>query len=509
MTLPTSSDPPKASRVPVDDGAMEEVKLDLDGDEDTGLVVPGTRVLVVDDDAPVRTTLRRVLADRGFEVVVAEDSEQALAVLASGKIDVMLLDIVLPKVSGMEILQIARQRYPDTEVVMMTGHGDVDTAVRAVKHGAYDFLTKPFPTINSVAMSITKAAEHRRLVGRMRQLEWQLEHQELFGDMVGSSAVMQQVYRMALGVATTNASVLIQGESGTGKELVAREVHRQSGRKGAFQAINCAALPAQLIESELFGYRRGAFTGAHTDKTGLVRAAHGGTLFLDEIGDMPIEAQAKLLRVLQEREVTPLGATQAERIDVRVVCATHRDLDALVAEGRFRGDLLARLRDFTATLPPLRERREDVYRLVRHFLARAGRPDVRVSFQFMLAVAHYGWPYNVRELESAVKVALAVADGPELDLAHLPEQVRQSVDAHARRVASAPLTGAPDTARLAAGAPADGSSSTRGPSEAALRALLAEHKGNIAAVGRELGKERMQVHRYLKRYGIDIDDYRD
>jgi DNA-binding NtrC family response regulator len=347
-----------------------------------------------------------------------------------------------------------------------------------------------------------------RIDGTVVSGAWRPEHHITDPLLVGGyqcDALLAAVEK----IAPTPISVVVRGESGTGKELVAREVHRQSGRRGAFQAINCAALPAQLIESELFGYRRGAFTGANADKTGLVRAAHGGTLFLDEIGDMPIEAQAKLLRVLQEREVTPLGATQAERIDVRVVCATHRDLDALVVEGRFRGDLLARLREFTATLPPLRERREDVYRLVRHFLARAGRPEVRVSFQFMLAVAHYGWPYNVRELESAVKVALAVADGPELDLMHLPEQVRHSVDTHARRVASAPPTGAPDTARLAAGNPGDSSTSTRGPSEAALRALLAEHKGNIAAVGRELGKERMQVHRYLKRYGIDIDDYRD
>ena len=315
-------------------------------------------------------------------------------------------------------------------------------------------------------------------------------------------------------IAPTQISVVVRGESGTGKELVAREVHRQSGRKGAFQAINCAALPAHLIESELFGYRRGAFTGASMDKTGLVRAAHGGTLFLDEIGDMPIEAQAKLLRVLQEREVTPLGATQAERVDVRVVCATHRDLDALVADGRFRGDLLARLREFTATLPPLRERREDVYRLVRHFLVRAGRPEARVTFPFMLAVAHCDWPYNVRELESAVKVALAVADGPELDLQHLPEQVRHAVDTHARRDPSIPRTRHhldTDPRPAAPGAEAEAepaSTSLRGPSEAELRALLARHQGNIAAVGRELGKERMQVHRYMKRYGIEIDDYR-
>src|SRR5690606_29163513 len=250
--------------------------------------------------------------------------------------------------------------------------------------------------------------------------------------------------------------------------------------------INCAALPANLIESELFGYRRGAFTGASHDKPGLVRAAHTGTLFLDEIGDMPLEAQAKLLRVLQERQVLPLGSTSPEPVDVRVVCATHRNLEALGLRGTFRGDLLARLREFTAHLPPLRERREDLYALVRHFLAKSGRPDASVSLPYMVGLAHYDWPYNVRELESAVKLSVALSEGqPELDLHHLPEPVRQCLQGHGEKRANA---GPPPPM---AEAPARGSA----PSEAALRELLSRHRGNIAAVGRELGKERMQIHR--------------
>ena len=298
-------------------------------------------------------------------------------------------------------------------------------------------------------------------------------------------------------VARTELSVIVNGESGTGKELVAREVHRLSKRSGPFQAINCAALPANLLESELFGYKRGAFTGATTDKEGLIASAHTGTLFLDEIGDMPLEAQAKLLRVLQEKEVLPLGSTVPRPVDVRVVCATHRDLDRRVADGQFRGDLLARLREFLVKLPPLRERLEDLFLLVRHFLGRAQKSDLSVSFPYMLALAHYRWPYNVRELESAVKLSLALSDGRELDLQHLPAPIQEALEGHGdARPATAPPPAAKKTGR------------SQAPPEEVLRELLAKHKGNIAAVGRELGKERMQIHRWLKRYNLDPGEYR-
>jgi DNA-binding NtrC family response regulator len=339
--------------------------------------------------------------------------------------------------------------------------------------------------------------------------------------LVGGYQVDALVDRVAK-VAQSNISVVVTGESGTGKELVAREIHRLSSRRGAFQAINCAALPANLIESELFGYRRGAFSGATADKTGLVRSAHGGTLFLDEVGDMPLEAQAKLLRVLQEKEVLPLGATSAERVDVRVVCATHRDLESQVALSAFRGDLLARLRELSVRLPSLRERREDLYPLVLHFLRRCGVPEREASFPFMLALAHYDWPYNVRELESAVRVGITLSGGNALDLQHLPETVRRSLEGHGAP-ASEPGMSTPVPASSAAHtyrgpSPAAAASATTSrpmaprkpdaPSEDELRELLVRHQGNIAAVGRELGKERMQVHRWLRRYNIDIEDYR-
>ena len=285
------------------------------------------------------------------------------------------------------------------------------------------------------------------------------------------------------------------GESGTGKELVARELHSRSGRSGPFQAINCAALPATLLESELFGYRRGAFTGAHTDKVGLIQAANGGTLFLDEIGDMPVEAQAKLLRVLQERVVLPIGATVPDPVDVRVVCATHRDLDRRVANGEFRGDLLARLREVEIRLPALSERLEDLLALVRFFLNNAGAEATTISLPFMLCLAHYPWPYNVRELESAVRVALALHDSGDLEARHLPRNVQDVLEAHGEFATAPPAT--------TACAP-----STATPTEAKLRTLLSRHHGNVAAVGRELGKERMQIHRWAKRFGINLDDFR-
>ena len=310
-------------------------------------------------------------------------------------------------------------------------------------------------------------------------------------------------------IAKTQLACVIQGESGTGKELLARAIHDASERKGPFQAINCAALPANLIESELFGYRKGAFTGATHDKQGLVRAANFGTLFLDEIGDMPLEAQSKLLRVLQEREVLPIGATAAERVDVRVVAATHRDLEAEVAASRFRGDLLARLREFAVRIPSLRERREDLYPLTLHFLRKSGRADAAVTLPFMLALAHYAWPYNVRELESAVKLSVALSDGREMDLKHLPEALQDGLRAHGR---TGPGTGPMQIPKaLAPEPPAVVTAKPKQigpPTEAELREVLAKHRGNIAAVGRELGKERMQVHRWLKRYAIDIGQYR-
>jgi DNA-binding NtrC family response regulator len=297
-------------------------------------------------------------------------------------------------------------------------------------------------------------------------------------------------------IALSPISVVLLGESGTGKEVVAREIHRHSGRKGAFRAINCAAIPENLFESELFGYKRGAFSGADRDKQGILRAAHEGTLLLDEIGDMPLDAQAKLLRVLQSKEVYPLGATAPEVVDVRVICATHRDLNRLQRDDRFRPDLFARLNEYQLKLPPLRDRKEDLYRLLCAFLSRHGRPDLDVSFLFMAGLLHYDFPYNVRELEACTKRAIALADGPILDVPLFPEPIREAMSGYGE----APTADEPATHPI----PHHKGS----PNEAELRALLVEHEGNVAAVGRALGKARMQIHRWVERYGIDLDEYR-
>ncbi len=357
-------------------------------------------------------------------------------------------------------------------------------------------------------------------------------------------------------VAKSEISVVVLGESGTGKELFARELHAASGRKGSFQAVNCAAIPAPLLESELFGYKRGAFSGADRDKVGIVRAADGGTLFLDEIGDMPLEAQTKLLRVLQAKEIIPVGATASERVDVRVVCATHRNLSQLQKDGRFRGDLFARLNEYSVVLPPLRERKEDIYALVTHILRKQDRPDLRLSFSFMTGLLHYDWPFNVRELEATLKRAVALCEGQMLDAPHLPDVIndamvgygvvtvdgqRRQVEDDLRGTIPGPLprpeafTGPPPSVTYAADpaaapgrtlpgeppagypgfppepAPVSEAARVRAPAqptEEELRALLVQHKGNVAAVGRVFGKERMQVHRWLKRFGIDVEQYR-
>ena len=297
-------------------------------------------------------------------------------------------------------------------------------------------------------------------------------------------------------IAPTLLSVVLRGASGTGKEVVASELHRLSGRPGRFCAVNCAAIPAQLLESELFGFKRGAFSGADRDKPGLIRTADGGTLFLDEIGDMPLDAQAKLLRVLQSREVLPLGATVTEKVDVRVVCATHRDLGKMQREGRFREDLFARLNEYELYLPPLHERKEDVHMLARSFLARAGYPSYVLSFPYMTGLLQHDFPYNVRELEACIKRSIALSPGPVLGPEVLPDSVKEAMSDYGKSSTSAPPARPLELPALVI------------PSEAELRALLEAHQGNVAAVGRDLGKARMQIHRWMKRYGIAVDEFR-
>jgi DNA-binding NtrC family response regulator len=345
----------------------------------------------------------------------------------------------------------------------------------------------------------------------------------LFTELVGG-ARMDHIAADIERIAPKELSAVILGETGTGKEVIARGIHRLSGRRGSFQAINCAAIPPTLLESELFGYRRGAFSGADRDKPGLIKLADQGTLFLDEIGDMPLDAQAKLLRVLQLREVFPIGATAPEHVDIRVVCATHRDLYEYAREGKFRGDLLARLNEHVVRVPPLRDRKEDIFLLARSFAAKYGRPNLAFTFSFVVALIHYDWPFNVRELESCIKRGVALTDAQLLDTVHLPDAITEHMKGYGERPSVAaqmnpqaypsnlppPMmvhpTGPPPP--MGVSIPPPGAPRRGAPTEYELRELLQRHHGNVAAVGRELGKERMQIHRWLKKYNIDLGSYR-
>ena len=380
---------------------------------------------MVDDEPALRKSIARILGARGYEVATADDGQAGLEALERSQPDVLLTDLLMPRMSGLDLLQKAKQRWPDLEVVIMTAFADVDTAVSAVKAGAYDFLTKPFPSNDAVALSVAKAAEHHRLIARAQQLEERLIARERFGELIGNSRRMQDVYRLIEGVASATSTVLVLGESGTGKELVARAIHQSSPRQTKpFVTVNCAAIPKDLVESELFGHVRGAFTGAQAARAGLFDSADGGTIFLDEVGDLPLAAQVKLLRTLQEGEVKRVGSDETRIVDVRVVAATNVDLKAKIESGEFRRDLYYRLNVIAIHLPALREREEDVVLLANHFVrklaVRMGRSAKTLGEGALDALRAHSWPGNVRELEHAVEHAFVLSRGEIIEASDLP-----------------------------------------------------------------------------------------
>jgi DNA-binding NtrC family response regulator len=382
-------------------------------------------VLVVDDEPALRRSLARVLETRGMKVGIAEDGEQGLEYIARTPPDVALVDIMMPGIGGLDLLGRVKERGLPVEVVLMTAFADVDSAVAAMKAGAYHFLTKPFHSNDAVAHAVQKAAEHRRLVDRTRQLEQALLSKERFGEIIGDSPKMLEVYRLIDGVAQTSSTVLILGESGTGKELAARAIHQQSPRaKKPFVAVNCGAIPKELVESELFGHVRGAFTGAQAARTGLFESADGGTILLDEVGDLPLAAQVKLLRVLQEGEIKRVGADETRTVDVRVLAATNLDLMSRIQTGEFRRDLYYRLNVIAIELPPLRERGDDVLLLASHYLQKFARSMQREAKRLgpdaIRVLREYDWPGNVRELEHAIEHAMVLAQREVITAADLP-----------------------------------------------------------------------------------------
>ena len=382
----------------------------------------GARILVADDEPSIRWVLDRLLRQAGHAVTVVEDGERALARAAAEPFDLVFLDVRMPGLDGLEVLSRLRPAAPDTAVVVMTAHGSVRAAVEAMQRGAYDYLTKPFDN-DEVRLLVDRALGARALAHEVVELRTGRDEMWEFGALVGRSARMQEVYKTIGRIAGTDVTVLLRGESGTGKEVVARVIHHYSRRAGRpFVAVSCAAIPGSLLETELFGHEKGAFTDAHQRRAGRFELAQGGTIYLDEVGDLGAELQPKLLRALQEREVERVGGGEPIRVDVRVVAATNRDLETLIREGRFREDLYYRLNVVPLTLPPLRERPEDIPFLVDHFLVKyAGELGERqVSAEALQRLIGYSWPGNVRELENVVQHAMVMTGGGVILPEHLP-----------------------------------------------------------------------------------------
>jgi len=385
------------------------------------------RVLVIDDDDPGREVMELLLRRAGFAAQSVSNGADGVAVVQEGATDLVLVDLFLPDKSGIEILKEIRQVAPEIEVVVITGHASAQTAVAAMKEGAFDYITKPV-NFDELKIVIAKIREQQRLRSENVYLKKQLLERFQFSNIIGGSTAMQRVFERMQRIVKTDSTVLIFGESGTGKELVARALHHNSRRKShAFVAVNCGAIPETLLESELFGHVRGAFTGAVRDKIGKFEAAHHGTLFLDEIGTMPMHLQSKLLRVLQEQEVERIGSTKTIKLDVRVISATNADLEEQVRQGAFREDLFYRLNVIPLHLPPLRERREDILPLVNHFLEKFRRLMVRPAIGMTRAaldiLEQYHWPGNVRQLENVVERLVALTEGDAITPDDLPSEI--------------------------------------------------------------------------------------
>jgi DNA-binding NtrC family response regulator len=372
------------------------------------------RILIVDDEPTILNLLNKILIGQGYDATPASNGEKALQLLQTEKFDLMISDINMTPINGMELLRKAAQSWPNMGVIMLTAYGTVSTAVEAMKEGAFDYITKPFK-LDELVLTVQRALEYHNAITENKDLKARLEHKEHLGGIVAESPGMRKVCEMIERVAPTSTTVLIYGESGTGKELVARALHHYSPRKDAtFMAINCAALPAQLMESELFGHVKGSFTGAGATKIGLFETAHGGTLFLDEISSMPLEIQSKLLRVLQDKKIRKVGGSDHTEVDIRIIAASNEKLETLIEQGKFREDLYYRLSVISIDIPPLRNRPEDILPLVDHILRRELGPDAElplIDHDAQSVLDNYNWPGNVRELENAIQHAMTFAQG--------------------------------------------------------------------------------------------------
>lgn len=399
-------------------------------------VRPARRVLIVEDEADLASGLRLYLRRHHYDVETAGTAELAIERLRAGGFELVITDLRLPGMNGLDLLALIKERWPETFVVLITGNATVETAVQAIRQGAFDYVSKPF-TPQQLEVVVNRVFQHKALSDENQSLKARLLEHQAFANMVGQSEAMKQVVGILARVAGRDASVLIVGESGTGKEVVARAVHANSPRRDKpFIPVDCAALPHNLMESELFGYEKGAFTGANSTRIGLLEAAHGGTFFMDELGELELTLQVKLLRVLQERQFRRVGGSKLIQVDVRFVAATNRDLEKEVKAGRFREDLYHRLNVVQVRLPPLRERAGDIPLLAYHFLqihaARMGREGCRLLPEAVQALESYSWPGNVRELQNAIEHAVSISDGPRIRVEDLPQSVQASLPVSSR-----------------------------------------------------------------------------
>jgi len=450
-------------------------------------------VLIVDDERATREGLRAALEDR-FDVYIAEDVPTAMDLLEQEKFDVLLTDFRLPKEDGMQLIRRAKSLAHPPICILMTAYGSEELAVEAMKQGADDYISKGRMQIDELEMRIARLLRQRKLEEENRQLHAELDSRYGLENIIGQSPVMQEVFEIIKQVAPTPATVLIQGESGTGKELVAKAIHRLSPRaKRPMVIVHCAALPTTLLESELFGHEKGAFTGAYERRIGRFEQANGGTIFLDEIGEIDPSTQVKLLRVLGERTFERLGSNKTIKVDVRVIAATNKDLGQLVREGKFRDDLYYRLRVVEIWLPPLRERKEDIPLLATHFLKEIskqyGKPVKEFTPEAMQALLDYDWPANVRELRNAVESAIALCRGDRITLKDLPPHVRGVKPGTTRAPATDPIL-------------QQGNLTLREAEKQLIIRALNETKGNRTLAAKKIGISRRTLHRKLQAYGL-------
>ncbi len=442
------------------------------------------KILVVDDEAIVREALSEWLRDAGYQVLTAENGPSALELIEREKVEVVLADLVMPGMDGLELMRKAREISPRIGVVIITAYGTIPTAITAIKEGAYDFIEKPFCP-ERVESVIQKLAEHHRLIKENISLRQRLEDRYRFENIVAKSHKMQQIFEVVRTIAQSNTTVLITGESGTGKELIARAIHNLSPRRERpFVAVSCAALPETLLESELFGHERGAFTGAIAQRKGRFELAHHGTLFLDEIGEISANMQVHLLRVLEDKEFTRVGGTQPSKVDVRIISATNKNLEETVARGEFREDLYYRLNVVAIRLPPLRERAEDIPLLAQHFLDKFvqenQKADLELSPDAMDYILKYEWPGNVRELENAIERAVVLAQDSLITAAALSPQSHLT-----------PANASP------------GESLEELEKNHIVNVLMATG-GNYSQAARILGITRTTLYNKVKSYGVDV-----